>query len=142
MADGTPKHTQAGAGKTAKNDKTAALDTPTAIAAIVEPFKAAGALIGFAIGFYTTYQSGAAVTDAILHGLLGAALLFPVAWFLGLFLIREGIRASIDEQRATYNKRVEDARRQVMHQLQAGGMPPTAALGEAPSTPQLPPGDP
>ena len=78
---------------------TGGIDTPTAIAAIVSPIKALGALLGFAIGFVATYRAGGAVSDSILHGILGALLLLPCAWFLALFLVREGIKANVQLQR-------------------------------------------
>ena len=116
------------------------IDTPTAIAAIVEPIKAVGALLGFAVGFAATYRSGGAVSDSIMHGLLGAVLLLPVAWFLALFLVREGIKANVDEQRHQYDLRVLQAKRQVAEQMQANGMALPPALQEALRAPQLPPG--
>lgn len=116
------------------------IDTPTAIGAIVAPIKACGALLGFAVGFVATYRSGGAISDSIMHGLLGALLLFPVAWFLALFLVREGIKANIDTQRRAYEARVTAARRQVAEQLQASGVSLSPQLQEALRAPQLPPG--
>jgi hypothetical protein len=116
------------------------IDTPTAIAAIVSPIKAIGALVGFAVGFAATYRSGGAIADSIMHGLLGALLLLPLAWFLALFLVREGIKANVDDQRRQYDARVTQAKRQVAEQMQASGMPVPPALQEALRAPQLPPG--
>jgi hypothetical protein len=104
------------------------LDTPSAIAAIVDPIKAVGALIGFAIGFAATYRSGGAITDSIMHGILGALLLYPVAWFLALILVREGIRANVEDQRKAYDRKVLDAKRQIAAQMQASGIPLPPAL--------------
>ena len=116
------------------------IDTPTAIAAIVEPIKAIGLLVGFGVGFLATYRSGGAISDSILHGILGAVLLMPVAWFLALFLVREGIKANIEDQRTAYDARVLNAKRQVAEQMQASGMVVPPALQEALRAPQLPPG--
>ncbi len=107
------------------------IDTPTAIAAIVSPIKALGALLGFAVGFIATHRAGGAVPDSVLHGILGALLLMPVAWFLALFLVREGIKGNIQQQRQQYDVRVADAKRQVAEQLRASGMPLSPALEEA-----------
>ncbi len=116
------------------------IDTPTAIAAIVSPIKALGALLGFAVGFVATYRSGGAISDSVMHGILGALLLMPVAWFLALFLVREGIKGNIHQQRAQYDVRVAQAKRQVAEQLRASGMPLSPALEEALKTPMaLPP---
>ena len=41
-----------------------------------------------------------------MHGILGALLLMPVAWFLALFLVREGIKGNIEQQRQQYDVRV------------------------------------
>ena len=116
------------------------IDTPTAIAAIVSPIKALGALLGFTVGFIATYRAGGAVSDSVMHGILGALLLMPVAWFLALFLVREGIKGNIHQQRAQYDVRVADAKRQVAEQLRANGMPLSPALEEALKGPMaLPP---
>jgi hypothetical protein len=116
------------------------IDTPTAIAAIVSPIKAIGALLGFAVGFIATYRAGGAISDSIMHGFLGALLVLPCAWFLALFLVREGIKANVLDQRAQYDKRLLDAKRRVALQLQATGMPLPPALEEALRAPALPPG--
>jgi hypothetical protein len=78
--------------------------------AVVEPIKAAGAALGFLIGFVAAHRSGASLTDAALHGLLGAALLLPVAWYLGLWLVREMMTTHVDEQRRLYTERIETLR--------------------------------
>ena len=75
-----------------------------------------------------------------MHGILGALLLMPVAWFLALFLVREGIKGNIVQQRQQYDVRVAQAKRQVAEQLRANGMPLSPALEEALKTPMaLPP---
>jgi hypothetical protein len=89
-----------------------------AIAAMVEPIKAIAALAGFAIGAFATWESGADLSDTILHGLLGAALLFPIGWFLALVIVRESIKANVEDQRRAYDERVSAARKQVADQLQ------------------------
>lgn len=109
-------------------------NTPTSAAAIsgfVEPLRAGGALLGFAVGFLATYKSGGALPESVIHGLVGALLLGPVGWFLGLVLIREAIRANIEDQRAVHDARVLDAKRQLVEQLQASGHPIPAALQDA-----------
>ena len=75
-----------------------------------------------------------------MHGILGALLLMPVAWFLALFLVREGIKGNIAQQRQQYDVRVAEAKRQVAEQLRANGMPLSPALEEALKAPMaLPP---
>jgi hypothetical protein len=101
-----------------------ATTTPTsagAIAGFVEPLRAGGAILGFAVGFLATYRSGGALPESTIHGLVGALLLGPVGWFLGLVLIREAIRANIEDQTNAHNMRVQDAKRQLVEQLQASG---------------------
>jgi hypothetical protein len=115
------------------------LDTPAAISAIVDPIKAVGGLVGFAIGALATYRSGGAIPDSIMHGILGALLLYPVAWFLALILVREGIRANVDDQRRAYERKVVDAKRQIAQQMQSAGMPLPPALQEY-NRAELPPG--
>ena len=66
-----------------------------------------------------------------IHGLVGALLLGPVGWFLGLVLIREAIRANIEDQRAVHDARVREAKRQLVEQLQASGHAVPAALQDA-----------
>ena len=103
-----------------------------AIAGFVEPLRAAGAILGFAVGFLATWRSGGAFAESTIHGLIGALLLGPVGWFLGLVLIREAIRANIEDQRTAHNNRVQDAKRQLVEQLQASGHPIPASLLDAP----------
>ncbi len=98
------------------------IDTPTAIAAIVSPIKAVGSLIGFAAGFAATYRSGGAISDSILHGILGALLVMPLAWFLALFLVREGIKTNVADQQRSYEAKLLRAQRHVAEQMQASGM--------------------
>ena len=62
----------------------------SAIAGFVEPLRAGAAILGFAVGFLATYRSGGALPEATIHGLVGALLLGPVGWFLGLVLISQG----------------------------------------------------
>ncbi len=102
----------------------ARIETAEAVAAIVDPIRACGALLGFVVGFAATWRSGGGLTEAALHGLLGAVVLLPVAWFLGLVLVREMIRVNVDEQRRDYEQRLEAARRQVAEQLAATGAVP------------------
>jgi len=101
-----------------------------AIAGFVEPMRAGAAILGFLVGFLATYRSGGALAESTIHGLVGALLLGPVGWFLGLVLIREAIRANVEDQRTAHNMRVEDARRQLVEQLQASGHAVPAALME------------
>ena len=116
------------------------LDTPAAVAAMVEPIKAIGAILGLAVGFIATYRSGGAISDSILHGLLGALLVYPCAWFLALVLVREGIKANVVDQRKAYDAQVLEAKRNVALQMQASGMPLPPQLQAVLQTPQLPPG--
>jgi hypothetical protein len=76
------------------------------VAAVVEPIKAGGAVLGFAIGFAAAWRSGADLTAAAMHGLVGAALLWALAWWVGLFLVREMMLAHVEEQRVLYSERV------------------------------------
>jgi hypothetical protein len=109
---------------------------------MVSPIKAAGALIGFAAGFAATYRSGGAISDSIYHGIFGALLVMPLAWFLALFLVREGIKANVAEQQRAYQSKLLRAQRQVAEQMQAGGMVLPPAMQELlrSTPPQLGPG--
>ena len=78
------------------------------VEAVVEPIKAFGALTGFAIGFFVEYQSGADLTGSVLHGLIGAALLFVIAWYFGLWLVRELMLKHVEEQRELYERKVAE----------------------------------
>jgi hypothetical protein len=110
-----------------------------AIEAIVEPFRAGGALIGFVAGAYATHAAGGALWDCVTHGLLGAALVMPLAWFLALFIVRESIRGNVVDQRRDYEVRVEDAKRQVALRLKETGVPLSPALEQTLRN-ELPPG--
>jgi len=103
----------------------------SAIAGFVEPLRAGAALLGFAVGFLATYRSGGGLSESTIHGLVGALLLGPVGWFLGLVLIREAIRANIEDQRTVHDARVLEAKRQLVDQLQASGHAVPASLQEA-----------
>ena len=76
-----------------------------------------------------------------MHGILGALLLMPCAWFLALFLVREGIKAQHREPaRSSTTRAWPQAKRQVAEQLRANGMPLPPALEEALKAPMaLPP---
>src|SRR5690242_6672498 len=89
-----------------------ALDQKSGVQAVVEPIKAAGGLLGFAVGFLAAHRSGADLPGSVEHGLLGAALLWMLAWFLALYLVREMMTGHIEEQRRLYTERVEAARAQ------------------------------
>jgi hypothetical protein len=117
--------------------------TPNAaghVAAFIEPLRAGAAILGFAVGFMATHRSGGGMVECTLHGLLGALLLWPIGWFAGLVLIRESIRANVEDQRAAHDMRVVEAKRQLAEQLQAAGrpVPPELLAGSAPRG--LPPG--
>jgi hypothetical protein len=86
------------------------VDQKAGVEAVVEPIKAVGGLLGFLVGFLAAHRSGADLTSAAMHGLLGAALLWVVAWFLGVYLVREMMASHVEEQRRVYNERVEAMR--------------------------------
>jgi hypothetical protein len=111
-----------------------------AVAAFVEPMKAAAAILGFAVGFLATYRSGGGMVESTTHGLLGALLLFPAGWFLGLVLMREAIRANVEDQRMAHHERVVEAKKLLAEQLQASGREVPAELAAASTTRALPPG--
>jgi hypothetical protein len=85
-------------------------DQKAGVEAVIEPIKAVGGLIGFGVGFMAAHRSGADLTSSTLHGLVGAALLWIVAWFLAVYLVREMMTRHIEEQRRVYNERVEALR--------------------------------
>src|SRR3954469_15390995 len=85
-------------------------DQKGGVEAVIEPIKAIGGLIGFGVGFLAAHRSGADLTSSTLHGLVGAALLWIVAWFLAVYLVREMMARHIEEQRRLYNERVEAIR--------------------------------
>jgi hypothetical protein len=116
-----------------------ATSAPQAIEAIVEPIRAGGALLGFAVGAYATRAAGGAFADCVIHGLVGAALVMPIAWFFALFIVRESIRGNVEQQRRDYDAKVEEARRAVAVKLRDSGMPLSPALQQALRN-ELPPG--
>jgi hypothetical protein len=86
------------------------VDQKAGVEAVVEPIKAVGGMLGFGVGFMAAHRSGADLTSAAMHGLLGAALLWIVAWFLAVYLVREMMMSHVEEQRRVYNERVEAMR--------------------------------
>jgi hypothetical protein len=86
------------------------VDQKAGVEAVIEPIKAIGALLGFLVGFLAAHRSGADLTSAAMHGLLGAGLLWIVAWFLAVYLVREMMTSHVEEQRRIYNERVEALR--------------------------------
>ena len=83
------------------------VDQRTGVEAIIEPIKAIGALVGFAIGFMASHRSGADLTGSVLHGLVGAVLLLGIAWMGAVWLVREMMISHVQEQRRLYEARVE-----------------------------------
>src|SRR4051794_23018036 len=118
-------------------DTKPAVDQKAGVEAVVEPIKAVGGLLGFLVGFLAAHRSGADLTSAAMHGLLGAALLWIVAWFLAVYLVREMMTSHVEEQRRMYNERVEAMRATV----QGGPGPSQPSLGTSVPRAQLgPPG--
>jgi hypothetical protein len=110
------------------------IDQKTGVQAIVEPIKAIGALLGFAVGFLAEKRSGADLTGCILHGLLGAVLLCGIAWMAAVWLVREMMLAHVEEQRKLYEQRVAEHRAAAAERAQARNTPlpspvPRATLG-------------
>jgi hypothetical protein len=97
----------------ASNPKADALGQREGIATVVEPIKAFGAAAGFAVGFLAAWRSGADLPAAAMHGLLGAGLLWALAWWAGLFLVREMMLRNVEEQRRLYTERVNEINAQV-----------------------------
>jgi hypothetical protein len=95
-----------------KKDTRGEVNQKAGVEAVVEPIKAIGGLIGFGIGFLAAHRSGADLTSSAMHGLLGAALLWIVAWFLAVYLVREMMASHVEEQRRMYTERVEAMRAQ------------------------------
>jgi hypothetical protein len=91
--------------------KSEPVDQRTGVEAIVEPIKAVGALLGFAIGFIASWRSGADMTGAVIHGLIGALLLLGIAWMAAVWLVREMMILHVQEQRRLYEERVEEVQR-------------------------------
>ena len=115
-----------------------AADGAAHIAAIVEPIKAIGATAGFAIGDFTAHRAGEDWVDTVLHGLVGSLLLSLLAWFTGLVLVREAIRAKVDGERADYDAKVATARRQIVETLRERGHDiPDSYLEAGPRRPEL-----
>src|SRR5579862_5234161 len=90
-----------------------ALSQREGVAAVIEPIKAIGGLVGFGIGFYTAHRSGADTTSAAIHGLIGAALMWTLAWWAGLFLVREMMLRNVEEQRKLYSEKVAEINAQI-----------------------------
>jgi len=68
------------------------------VAAVVQPCRAGGAVLGFAVGLVAAWVRGADDVGAVLHGLLGALLVLPIGWCLGLVLARSMLRARADAE--------------------------------------------
>jgi hypothetical protein len=85
------------------------VDQRTGVQAIVEPIKAIGALVGFAVGFVAEHRSGADLTGSVIHGLIGALLLCGIAWLGAVWLVREMMISHVQEQRRLYEARVAEA---------------------------------
>ena len=111
-------------------DEPTTMSTNESIAALVDPIRAAGAVLGFAVGFLATFRMGGDLTGSILHGLLGATILFPLAWFLGLVIVREMIRGNVEEQRGQYDREVAQAKAKLAAQFAAQGLPVPPQLAE------------
>ena len=110
------------------------VDQKTGVEAIMEPIKAVGALVGFAIGFMASRRSGADLTGCVLHGLLGALLLLGIAWLGAVWLVREMMISHVQEQRKLYEARVAEALDAKAQRDQARATPlpppvPRASLG-------------
>jgi Zn-dependent protease with chaperone function len=118
-------------------DQTEAATPPveqqTGIQAVVEPIKAVGGLLGFGIGFLASHRSGADLTTAALHGLVGAALLFLLAWYVALMLVRELMKQHVDEQRRLYAERVQELHARAG---QSGAQTPDGVAALAKTMPQ------
>src|SRR3954466_8453758 len=93
-----------------KPDTKPEVDQKSGVEAVIEPIKAVGGVLGFLVGFMAAHRSGADLTSAAMHGLLGAALLWVVAWFLAVYLVREMMMSHVEEQRRIYGERVEAMR--------------------------------
>jgi hypothetical protein len=102
------------------------VDQRTGVEAIIEPIKAIGALIGFAVGFMASHRSGADLTGSVLHGLVGALLLLGIAWMGAVWLVREMMISHVQEQRRLYEARVADAleAKSARDQARATPLPP------------------
>ena len=102
------------------------VDQRTGVEAIIEPIKAIGALVGFAVGFMASRRSGADLTGCVLHGLLGAVLLCGIAWLAAVWLVREMMISHVQEQRRLYEARVDAAlqAKAVREQARATPLPP------------------
>ena len=102
------------------------VDQRTGVEAIIEPIKAVGALVGFAIGFAASHRSGADLTGSVLHGLIGAVLLLGIAWTAAVWLVREMMIAHVQEQRRLYETRVAEAleAKTAREQARATPLPP------------------
>lgn len=102
------------------------VDQRTGVEAIIEPIKAVGALIGFAVGFTASHRSGADLTGSVIHGLVGAVLLLGIAWMGAVWLVREMMISHVQEQRRLYESRVAEAldARSAREQARATPLPP------------------
>jgi len=102
------------------------VDQRTGVEAIVEPIKAIGALLGFAIGYLASWRSGADMTGSVIHGLIGALLLLGIAWLCSFCLVREMMISHVMEQRRLYAARVAESRQaaEARAQAQATPLPP------------------
>jgi hypothetical protein len=99
------------------------VDQRTGVEAIVEPIKAMGALLGFAIGYIAAWRSGSDMTGSVIHGLVGAVLLLGIAWLAAVWLVREMMISHVQEQRRLYEARVEESRQAQAARAQAQATP-------------------
>ena len=99
------------------------VDQRTGVEAIVEPIKAIGALLGFAIGYLAAWRSGSDMTGSVIHGLIGALLLLGIAWLAAVWLVREMMISHVQEQRRLYEARVEESRQASAARAQAQATP-------------------
>ena len=102
------------------------VDQRTGVEAIVEPIKAIGALLGFAIGYLASWRSGADMTGSVIHGLIGARRRRGIAWLGAVWLVREMMISHVQEQRRLYEARVAESRQaaEARAQAQATPLPP------------------
>ena len=102
------------------------VDQRTGVQAIVEPIKALGALIGFGVGFLASHRSGADMTGAVIHGLVGALIVCGIFWMGAVWLVREMMISHVQEQRQLYESRVAEAVKahEARQQARATPLPP------------------
>lgn len=119
-------------------DAPAEATAPAAVSGLIEPIRAAGALLGFGVGVLATLRYGGVWPDAIIHGVIGALIVTPIAWVLALVLVGEATRVEARNEAARYEQRIADTRAQLERELGPLARNPNPTVESGPDAQALP----